>query len=110
MKRGVFIRPLFVLCLNIGKEKGNGDVPAGVLRIMRASDSVEVQLFEEQDVFQHALLIDGFSCLLVVLMTACSFEQDWLVVVQEVLMLDLISLKAHLLHTTCFNFGTKHIQ
>ena len=63
---------------------------------MGASDSVEVQLLQQEDVLQHPLLGDGLSPPLVVLVAAHPLDQYRLVVMQQLLAFDLVPLEAHL--------------
>ena len=67
-----------------------------MLRIVGASDSIEVHLFEEQDVLEHAFLGQSFAPGLIVLVPTDSLQKDGLVVVEKILVLDLIPLQTHL--------------
>ena len=67
-----------------------------MIGIVRAAHGIEIQLLQEEDVLQHACLCQGLSPALIMLVPTHSLDQDWLVIMQQLLALDLIPLEAHL--------------
>ena len=78
-----------------------GCSPAHVVGVVRAADRVEVQLLEQRDVLEHALLCQGLAPALVVLVPADSLDQNWLVVDQQIVVLHLTPLEADLRRNRC---------
>lgn len=64
--------------------------------IVRAANCVEIELLEKRDITQHALLSDGLSSSLIMLVPTHPFDQDRTIVVQKIVILDLIPLEADL--------------
>lgn len=71
-------------------------LPSNVVGVMGAANGVEVELFEQKNILQHAFFGDRLSSPLIMFMPADSFNQYRLVVMQQVVVLDLVSLEANL--------------
>lgn len=66
---------------------------------MRTAHSIEVQLFEKEDVFQHPFLCQSFASSLIMLMATNALDQDGLVVVEQLFPFYFVPLEAYL-HAT----------
>ena len=63
-------------------------LPADVVGIVGIADSVEVELLQQADVLDHAVLGEGLAAPLIVLMPADALDQDGPAVVQQLAPLD----------------------
>ena len=66
-----------------GKTTCRKALPARAVGVVRASHSIEVELLEEKDVIQHALLCDRLATPLVMLVPVHTLDHDGLAVDKE---------------------------
>lgn len=58
-------------------------LPAQAIGVVRASHSIEIELLQEEDIVQHALLCDSLASLLIMLMPVHTLDHDGLSVDKE---------------------------
>ena len=86
-------------CIKIGstlKRQELKDSPAGMVGVVGIADSIEVELLEQADVLDHALLCQSFAAPFIVLVPAHALDQDGLPIVQQLSTLDQCLPESHL--------------